>query len=81
ANRLDFRLAYKYYDVWADYLEGRREVPFIAKHRGFINMAYSTTKNSKQAYWNLDATLQWVGFQRLPNTYQNPEEYQTKTFT
>ncbi|MDY3338299.1 TonB-dependent receptor [Riemerella anatipestifer] len=80
-NRLDFRLAYKYYDVWADYLEGRREVPFMAKHRGFINMAYSTTKNSKQAYWNLDATLQWIGVQRLPNTYQTPEEYQTKAFT
>ncbi|MEE3725659.1 TonB-dependent receptor [Riemerella anatipestifer] len=80
-NRLDFRLAYKYYDVWADYLGGRRDVPFTAKHRGFVNMAYSTTKNSKQTYWNLDATLQWIGAQRLPNTYQNIEEYQTKVFT
>ncbi|WP_312090866.1 TonB-dependent receptor domain-containing protein [Chryseobacterium sp.] len=75
-KNFDVRLAYKYYDVQAQYLDGKREVPFMAKHRGFINLAYSTNKNSKEGFWSFDTTLNWVGKQRLPNTSTNPSEFQ-----
>ncbi|MCW3160492.1 TonB-dependent receptor domain-containing protein [Chryseobacterium oryctis] len=80
-KNFDVRLAYKYYDVQADYLEGRREVPFMAKHRGFVNLAYSTNKNDKGGFWSFDTTLNWVGKQRLPNTSTNPDEFQLPTYS
>ncbi|MDH6251839.1 outer membrane receptor for ferrienterochelin and colicins [Chryseobacterium sp. H1D6B] len=75
-KNFEVRLAYKYYDVQADYLEGRREIPFMAKHRGFVNLGYSTHKNRNDGFWSFDTTLNWVGKQRLPNTSSNPSEFQ-----
>ncbi|WP_336717131.1 TonB-dependent receptor domain-containing protein [Chryseobacterium mucoviscidosis] len=80
-KNFEVRLAYKYYDVQADYLDGRREVPFMAKHRGFVNLAYSTNKNSKGGFWSFDTTLNAVGKQRLPNTSSNPAEFQLPTYS
>ena len=79
-KNLDFRLAYKYYDVQADYLSGRKEVPFIAKHRAFINLSYSTPKTEKGGFWSFNSTLNWIGKQRLPNTQDNPMEYQLSPY-
>lgn len=80
-KNFDVRLAYKYYDVQADYLDGRREIPFMAKNRGFVNLAYATNKNNNGAFWSFDTTLNWVGKQRLPNTSSNPEEFQLPTYS
>jgi len=80
-KNFEVRLAYKYYDVQADYIDGRRQVPFMAKHRGFVNLAYSTNKSGKGAFWSFDTTLNAVGKQRLPNTASNPEEFQIPTYS
>ncbi|KQT24268.1 TonB-dependent receptor [Chryseobacterium sp. Leaf405] len=80
-KNFDVRLAYKYYDVQADYLDGKREVPFMAKNRGFVNLAYSTNKNNNSGFWSFDTTLNWVGKQRLPNTSTNPEEFQLPAYS
>ncbi|KXH83111.1 TonB-dependent receptor domain-containing protein [Chryseobacterium kwangjuense] len=80
-KNFDVRLAYKYYDVQADYLDGRREVPFMAKHRGFVNLAYATNKNDKGGFWSFDTTLNWVGKQRLPDTSSNPAEFQLPVYS
>ena len=80
-KNLDFRLAYKYYDVQADYEEGKREVPFMAKNRGFFNASYATNKNEKEGFWSFDTTLQFVGKQRLPDTSSNPTEYQLPAYS
>ncbi|MNU12424.1 TonB dependent receptor [compost metagenome] len=80
-KNFDVRLAYKYYDVQADYLDGRREVPFMAKHRGFVNLAYATNKNKNEGFWSFDTTLNWVGKQRLPNTSSNPAEFQLPMYS
>ncbi|WP_185144859.1 TonB-dependent receptor domain-containing protein [Chryseobacterium piscium] len=80
-KNFDVRLAYKYYDVQADYLDGRREVPFMAKHRGFVNLAYATNKNKNEGFWSFDTTLNWVGKQRLPNTSTNPTEFQLPMYS
>lgn len=74
-KNLELRLAYKYYDVQADYLDGRREIPFMAKHRGFINAAYNTVKNEKGGFWSFDTTLNLVGRQRLPDLSDNPAQF------
>lgn len=81
AKNLELRLAYKYYDVQADYAGGRREIPFMAKHRGFFNAAYSTEKSSKDAFWSFDTTLQYVGKQRLPDTSTNPAAFQLADYS
>jgi len=75
-KNLEFRVAYKYYDVALDYLSGLKKVPFMAKHRGFANLAYSTNKTEKGQFWSFDTTLNLVGKQRLPNTKSNPAELQ-----
>ena len=80
-KNLDFRLAYKYYDVQADYVDGRKEIPFMAKNRGFANISYSTNKTDKNAYWSFDTTLNIVGKQRIPNTSNNPTEYQLPEYS
>lgn len=80
-KNLEVRLAYKYYDVQADYIDGRREIPFMAKHRGFLNLAYATNKTDKGRFWSFDTTLNWVGKQRLPNTASNPTEFQIPQYS
>lgn len=80
-KNFEVRLAYKYYDVQADYLSGRRAVPFMAKHRGFVNLAYSTNRNDKGSFWSFDTTLNVVGKQRLPDTSSNPSEFQLAAYS
>lgn len=80
-KNFELRFAYKYYDVQADYLSGRRAVPFMAKHRGFVNAAYSTNKNDKGGFWSFDTTLNIVGKQRLPDTSSNPLEFQLPAYS
>lgn len=80
-KNLDVRTAYKYYDVQADYKNGRKEIPFMAKHRGFLNVAYTTPKNSKNAYWSFDTTLNIIGKQRLPDTSTSPAEFRLPAYS
>ena len=80
-KNLEFRIAYKYYDVALDYLSGLKKVPFMAKHRGFANLAYSTNKTEKGRFWSFDTTLNLVGKQRLPNTKSNPAEFQLADYS
>ena len=70
------RLAYRWLDVQTDYLAERRTVPFISKHRGFITAGYRTKDGNKKSHWRFDATLQWIGSQRLPITTDNEEAFQ-----
>ena len=81
AKNLDLRLAYKYYDVEANFIGGKRQIPFMAKNRGFFNASYSTDKSDKGAFWNFDSTLQLIGKQTLPNLNSNPAEYRLPQFS
>lgn len=81
AKNLEIRLAYKYYDVQADFAEGRREIPFMAKHRGFFNVAYTTDKTDRGSFWSADATLQLIGQQKLPNLNSNPAAFQLADYS
>lgn len=79
-RRLDVRMAYKYYDTQTEYLSGKNELPFTARNRGFLNLAYSTFKNANAQQWSFDTTLQWVGKQRLPDSSSNPVEFQYQAY-
>ena len=81
AKNLELRLAYKYYDVQADFSGGKREIPFMAKNRGFFNASYATDKNDKGAFWSFDTTLQLVGKQKLPNLNANPAEFRLPEYS
>lgn len=71
APHLEARLAYRLLDVKTDYQEGRKTKPLIAKHRGFVNLAYN-----HHSGWSADYTLNVVGPKRIPSTAGNPIEYQ-----
>lgn len=86
AKRLDVRLAYRWLDVQTDMLDStgatvRRNRPMISKHRAFANIAYETRENDKGGQWRADATVQWIGQARLPDTSANPEDYQLAEFS
>ncbi len=69
---LEVKGAYKYYDVRTT-INGRvMEVPFVSKDRFFFNATYAT----KYDKWKADATLQWFGSKRLPDTSDKPSELQ-----
>jgi outer membrane receptor for ferrienterochelin and colicins len=76
AKRWEIRAAYRFLDVQVDYLSGRLSQPLTAKHRGFLNIAKETRKNKEGSFWKFDATTQWIGAQRIPQTLDNPEIYQ-----
>ncbi|WP_271407069.1 TonB-dependent receptor [Tenacibaculum soleae] len=75
------RFSYKYYDVNTDYKSGNLDKALQAKHRFFANVSYETEKNENDAHWKFDATYNWVGKQRLPNTQSNPVEYQLPLYS
>lgn len=72
-EKLETRLAYRLFDVKATYEEEKLQRPFIAKHRAFVNLAYSFNN------WKMDYTITYNGKKRLPNTITNPDEYRLQS--
>ena len=72
SDRLSAKAAYKYYDVRATINGELRPVPFNARDRFFLNASYATRFDK----WKADATLQWFGSKRLPDTSDKPAEFQ-----
>jgi outer membrane receptor for ferrienterochelin and colicins len=75
-QHLDFKLAYKYIDLYYFKNGARLEQPFNSKHRILTGLTYTAPENS----WILNLTMQWFGKQNLPSTanysvqYQRPSE-------
>ncbi len=80
-NNLEFRTAYKYYNVKTDYRSGSLQKPLLAPHRFFANLGYETESKENGAQWRFDYTLHTLGEQRLPNTDVNPPEFRLGEFT
>jgi outer membrane receptor for ferrienterochelin and colicin len=74
-NKMELKLAYRYFDVKTTYDGKLKERPFIANSRAFANLAYSL-KN-----WKLDYTVNFNGKKRIPNTNTNPAPYILKEFS
>lgn len=71
-KRLFFKTAYRYVDNKMQYITEMREKPLVSKHRAFANIGYET----RNGHWMFDATVQYNGSKRLPDTQTNPPEYQ-----
>ena len=71
-THLNFRTAYKYYDVQTEYISGEAQRPLQAKHRYFANLGYETHIKEKGRQWKFDFTYNWLGKQQLPTTDTNP---------
>ncbi|MFD0863735.1 TonB-dependent receptor domain-containing protein [Sungkyunkwania multivorans] len=81
-KRLELRSAYKYYDVKTEYQNaGKLQKPLQARHRVFGNLSYETIGKDNGARWKFDATYNWLGAQRLPDTSTNPVQFQLGTFS
>ncbi len=66
------RTAYRFFDVKTTYGGELLQRPLVARHRGFLNLAYNTHSGG----WHFDYTLNIVGQKRMPYTGSNPVEYQ-----
>jgi len=78
-DRFEVRTAYRFYDVKTDFRSAgqRLQRPLVARHRGFVNLAYHTADH----LWAFDYTLNITGQKRLPSTTANPIEYQLPEFS
>lgn len=65
---LNFRAAYKNYDVKMDYKRGFLQKPLLAKNRFFANLGIVTSNSSKDQQWRWDITFHHMGAQRLVQT-------------
>jgi outer membrane receptor for ferrienterochelin and colicin len=75
-KRLDFRVAYRWYDVRTTYDGDLKDKPIVANHRAFINLAYQSRK-----YWTFDYTVNWQGEKRIPDVSSNPVQYQMDNYS
>ena len=82
AKGLDFKAAYKYYDVQTQFTKGQLEKTLTPKHRWFANVAYETpdTHDNNHSQWKFDVTFNWLGEQRLPTTATNPLPYRLSDY-
>lgn len=82
AKGLDFKAAYKYYDVQTQFTKGQLEKTLTPKHRWFANIAYETadTQENNHSQWKFDVTFNWLGEQRLPSTATNPLAYRLSDY-
>lgn len=82
AKGLDFKAAYKYYDVQTQFTKGQLEKTLTPKHRWFANIAYETadTQENNHSQWKFDVTFNWLGEQRLPTTATNPLPYRLSDY-
>ncbi len=72
SDRVEFRFAYKSYDIQTTYRSGMKRAPLQPKNRWFAFLGYATEPlDGKQ--WRADATVHRVGQQRLVATNSTQE--------
>ncbi|MEQ9299484.1 MAG: TonB-dependent receptor [Cyclobacteriaceae bacterium] len=76
-ENFSLKSAYKYYDVQTTINGQLMQVPYTSRDRVLVNAAYAT----KYDRWVVDATLQWYGQKRLPNTSDKPVGLQRDGFS
>lgn len=74
-DKLDIRLAYRYFDVKETYGNQLLEKPLLSKNRAFFNASYEIKG------WKLDYTFNYNGRKRIPNTSGNPVIYQRSNYS
>ncbi|RZW52245.1 MAG: TonB-dependent receptor [Flavobacteriaceae bacterium] len=72
----DLRMAYKFYEIKTDYLDGKKSRPLTPKHRIFANASFETNQRNNNGFWKFDLTYNWLSEQRFPSTVSSPPQYQ-----
>lgn len=76
-KRLFFKTAYRYVDTKMTFRQGLLQKAMVSEHRAFVNLSYET----KNSHWQFDFTTQFNGPKRLPQTNNNPAEYQRESYS
>ena len=74
---LEITAAYRYNHVKETINNKLRYKPLTSQHKAILNVSYAT----KFEKWKFNITAQLYGSQRLPDTYQNPVEYQLPEYS
>lgn len=74
-NKLDIRLAYRWYNVKTTYGDQLLEKPFTALNRAFANIGYQIKS------WKFNYTVNYNGRKRIPSTAANPTQYQMQSYS
>ena len=74
-KQLNFRLAYRYFDVKTSYSGKLLDRPLLSKNRAFANIAYGINN------WKFDYTISYNGKKRIPGTSLNPTQYQLPEYS
>lgn len=72
-QKLEVRLAYRFFDVKMTYGNDLLQKPFTARHRAFSNLGYEFKG------WKFDYTFNYNGSKRITNTSANPPAHQRPT--
>jgi outer membrane receptor for ferrienterochelin and colicins len=75
-KKMEVRLAYRLFDVHTTYSGQLLERYLLARDRAFMNVGYKIGKT-----WNVDYTVTWFGKKRIPNTQNNPTEFQKNAYS
>ena len=75
-NNLNFKTAFKHYDVKTRYNSGELQKPLTPRQRFFANLSYELITAKNPGSWKFDATYNRIGRQRFPSTAQNPQAFQ-----
>ncbi len=72
-QKLEVRLAYRFFDVMMTYGNELLQKPFTARHRAFSNLGYEVKG------WKFDYTFNYNGSKRITSTAANPPAHQRPT--
>jgi outer membrane receptor for ferrienterochelin and colicins len=78
---LNFRAAYKNYDVQMNYNSGYLQKPLLAKNRFFANVGWESKTNPKDQQWRWDLTYHYVGAMRLVETIRDLRNSYSPSFS
>ena len=66
SNNINFKSAFKNYNVKKQYNSGFKQNPLTPKNRFFINIDFFSTPKNNGSQWKFDFTYNRIGKQRLP---------------
>lgn len=66
STNINFKSAYKNYDVKRQFSSGFKQNPLTPKNRFFLNLDFSSNLKENGSRWKYDFTYNWIGEQRLP---------------
>ncbi len=76
-EQFNWKIGYTHLDVYRMIDGQKQQLPFNAKHKILSTFSYQPVSKK----YHFDANFHWYGQQRLPNTQQNPVEFQRPDFS